>query len=132
MDDNFNLCRWQENDGLIGILSAPFPLEEEWNDLSEMPAEDMAGQEQSAYDRQMCLFERKYWRSQLVNGAVPICHEGCAIRIWLVVAGTQAGRLWEDKRSECGGLKPLRLADGSLATFASWYDEWLNRCLDYR
>jgi hypothetical protein len=45
---------------------------------------------------------------------------------WLVLTGTQAGYLWEDRRSEYGGIKPLRLADGSSATFMGSYDAWLN------
>jgi hypothetical protein len=64
----------------------------------------------------------------VMNGAVPICHEGCALRIWLVVTGKQAGKLWEDRRSEYGGLRPVRLADGSAATFSQWYNEWLDNC----
>jgi SMI1 / KNR4 family (SUKH-1) len=125
MDDNFGYRRWQEGDGMVGILSEPFPFQEEWNDLSTMPSEDLLDQDPSEYDRQMELFERAYWSASLVNGAFPICHEGCALRILLVVNGAVAGYLWEDRRSEDGGLKPLRLADGSLAMFAGWYCEWL-------
>jgi hypothetical protein len=129
MDDNFGFKVWQENDGMVGILSEPFPHEDEWNDLSALPSEDLIDGDISEYDRQMEVFDRIYWNNSLVNGAIPICHEGCAIRIWLVVAGPQAENLWEDLRSENGGLRPLRLSDGSLATFASWYDEWMNGCM---
>ena len=129
-DDNFGLRVWQENDDLVGILSEPFTFEEEWNDISAMPAEELADRDESEYWRQMDAFESVYWGNSLVNGAIPICHEGCALRIWLVVSGPQTGYLWEDRRSEFGGLKPVRHADGSSATFASWYDEWMNACLD--
>jgi hypothetical protein len=78
----------------------------------------------------MDVFQRAYWDGSLVNGAIPICHEGCALRIWLVLTGAQSGYLWEDRRSEYGGLKPLRLVDGSPATFTGWYDAWLNDCLN--
>jgi hypothetical protein len=64
-----------------------------------------------------------------VNGAIPICHEGCALRVWLVVTGREAGFLWEDRRSDYGGLRRQHLADGSSATFARWYGEWLNSYL---
>jgi hypothetical protein len=114
---------------MVGVLSKPFPHSEEWNDLSTMPAEDLAERDKSEWDRQMEVFDQTYWKTSLVNGAIPICHEGCALRIWLVITGTQAGYLWEDRRSEYDGLKPLQLADGSLATFTRWYDEWLNACL---
>jgi hypothetical protein len=128
-DDNFGLRVWQEDDSLVGVLSAPFPFEEEWNDLSARPADDLADQDESEYWRQLDTFEEVYWGNSLVNGAIPICHEGCALRIWLVVTGTQAGYLWEDRRSENGGLIPLQSPDGSSATFSSWYYEWLNACL---
>jgi SMI1 / KNR4 family (SUKH-1) len=110
-DDNFELRDWQERDNLVGILSEPFPFQEQWNDISPMPPEET------------------YWGTALVNGAIPICHEGCALRIWLVVTGDQAGFLWEDKRAEYGGLTPLRLANGPFATFAAWYEDWINACL---
>jgi hypothetical protein len=35
------------------------------------------------------------------------------------------GQLWEERRSEVAGLKPLRLGNGSPATFSRWYGEWL-------
>jgi len=90
-----------------------------------MPSEALAHQDRSEYDRQMEIFEWTYWSGSLVNGALPICHEGCALRILLVVSGAAAGYLWEDRRSENGGLSPLKLSDGSFATFAGWYEEWL-------
>jgi hypothetical protein len=129
MDDSFGLKRWQREDGVVGIISQPFLFKEQWNDLSQMPSEALAGQDQSEYDQQVDVFESMYWSASLVNGAFPICHEGCALRILLVVTGAAAGYLWEDRRSEYGGLKPLRLADGSFATFAGWYDEWLEHSL---
>jgi hypothetical protein len=129
IDDNFGLRDWKEDDSLVGILSKPFLLRGEWNDLSSMPSDELANQNESEYWRQMEAFEKVYWGNELVNGAIPICHEGCALRIWLVVTGTQAGYLWEDKRSELEGLIPLRMADGTQATFESWYDDWLNECL---
>lgn len=35
VDDNFDLRDWTEVD--VGILSEPFPFDEEWNDLSAKP-----------------------------------------------------------------------------------------------
>jgi hypothetical protein len=127
MDDNFDQCPWQENDGFVGTLSEPFRFQEEWNDLSGYPEADLMNRVETEYNRQIEQFEGKYWSSELMNGALPICHEGCALRIWLVVTGKQAGRLWEDRRSEYKGLRPVRLADGSAATFSEWYSEWLDR-----
>jgi hypothetical protein len=125
-DDNFSLRVWEQGD--VGVLSEPFPFEEEWNDLSTLPAGDLVDRDESEYWKQMD--ESTYWGTSVVNGAFPICHQGCALRILLVVTGPQAGYLWDDRRSEYGGLKPLRLADGSSATFMRWYNEWLKNCLE--
>jgi len=129
MDDNVGLRQWNENDGLVGILSEPFLLEEPWNDLSGIPNSELESQNEAEYWAQMDSFEKRYWSSILVNGAIPICHEGCALRIWLVVTGRRPGYLWEDRRSENEGLLPVRLANGSPATFGSWYEQWLDDCV---
>ena len=128
MDDDFDLRPWKENDGLVGNLLMPFPFQDEWNDLSGQPDDDLLRRDGAEYDRQIEQFDARYWSSEVVNGAVPICHEGCALRIWLVVTGEQPGQLWEDRRSEYAGLRPVRLADGSAATFSRWYEEWLDNC----
>jgi len=127
VDDNFALRDWREGD--VGVLSEAFPLQKEWDDLSAKPDDDLVDRDEDEYWQQMEAFENTYWSVALVNGAFPICHQGCALRIILVVTGDQAGYLWDDRRSEYGGIKPIRLADGSQATFSSWYCEWLKNCL---
>jgi hypothetical protein len=129
MDNDRSLKAWQEQDDLIGVISEPFSLETEWNDLTGMPSTKLLEADGAEYERQLDEFEKRYWSSSLMHGAVPICHEGCALRIWLVLTGLQAGRLWHDGRSELTGVKPLRLADGSHATFSLWYSEWLEQAL---
>ena len=129
IDDGMSLRQWNENDGLVGILSEPFLLEEPWNDLSGMPNSALENQSEAEYWAQMESFENRYWSTTVVHGAIPICHEGCALRIWLVVTGSQAGYLWEDRRSEYEGLHPVTLANGSPATFAGWYQQWLDECV---
>jgi hypothetical protein len=129
MDDNFAMRDWRENDATVGDLSQPFRFQAAWNNLTGKPEDGFVDLDESDYWRRMDAFERTYWGAELMNGAIPICHEGCALRIWLVVTGPQRGFLWEDQRSEFGGVQPVRLADGSPAKFISWYEEWLNRCL---
>lgn len=128
IDDGMGSRKWNENDGSVGIISEHFLLEEAWNDLSSMPKPELADQNQAEYDAQLEFFEKRYWSGTLMNGAIPICHQGCALRIWLVVTGSQAGSLWEDRRSEYRGLERIRLADGSPGTFARWYEQWLDEC----
>jgi len=122
---------WQEDNGFIGTLSEPFPLRESWNDLTGMPSEELGHDNEQEYWNRLEGFEKKYWASSRMNGAIPICHEGCALRVWLVVSGSEAGRLWHDGRADYTGLRPVLLKNGTPATFASWYREWLYAALDY-
>lgn len=126
MDDGFKFQKWAEKDGFVGKLSSAFPLIEAWNEVPAAPDEALAEADADEYDRQMEAASDLYWSSDQVNGAIPICHLGCAIRIWLVVTGPQRGLLWRDGRAEYTGLSPVQLKDGRRATFASWYMEWLN------
>lgn len=100
IDSPFGMTPWQEYDGLVGVLSEQFPFAESWNDVSTMPSNDLRHRDEYEYYRQMESFEAAYWSSTLTNGAFPICHQGCALRILLVVTGPQAGFLWDDRRSE--------------------------------
>ena len=47
---------------------------------------------------------RRYWVP--VDGAIPVCHEGCAVRDWLVVSGPEAGRVWHDATADMKGWSP--------------------------
>jgi SMI1/KNR4 family protein SUKH-1 len=127
MDDIEGTKPWRENDGFVGALSEPFALTNDWNDLTGMPSDDLINDEQGEYEKQMDEFDKRYWHASLMNGAVPICHEGCALRIWLVAAGEQTGRLWRDRRADYHGVAPVITADGAPATFSEWYNEWLDR-----
>jgi hypothetical protein len=129
MDDNFDYQDYEENTDSIGTLSKPFPFQESWNELSALPMDTLANENPVEYEVQIDEFESTYWDSRLMNGAIPICHEGCAIRIWLVLTGDQSGYLWEDRRSEYGGIIPVRLPNGMPASFIEWYEEWLDACL---
>jgi hypothetical protein len=111
------------------VLSRPFPLREPWNDLAGMPAEDLSNTNEEEFVRQMDAFDERYWDTSRVDGAMPFCHLGCALRVWLVVTGPEAGYLWHDGRADYTGLAPLTLRNGERATFASWYAEWLEDAL---
>lgn len=121
----YTLQAWQEADGFVGVLAEPFSLRGAWNDLSGMPAEDLLERDEGEYERRMEAFDKKYWDGSRMNGAIPICHQGCALRVWLVITGDESGHLWEDCRADYTGLSPVTLKDGSRATFSSWYTEWL-------
>jgi len=134
MDDGFDLKQWHENDGFVGVLSEPFLLTSDWNDLTGRPADDLLQSDEAEYWRQLDEFNERYWHGSLMhgslmNGAVPICHEGCALRIWLVVTGERAGCIWHDGRADYMGLTPLQTSNGIPATFFLWYTEWLDNAL---
>ncbi len=126
MDNCFKCKRWKENDGFVGNLAKPFPHTEAWNDLPEYPEEQ---DDEDAYEAELDLFDNVYWNSENVNGAIPICHQGCAYRNWLVVTGPEAGYIWDDLRVDHKGLMPVVLKSGRRATFLKWYEEWLSEVL---
>jgi hypothetical protein len=126
MDAFFKLKAWRSDDGFVGIPSKPFLLREAWNYLTGIPEETPATIDDDERQRQLDEFDVVYWNPFRMNGSIPICHMGCALRVWLVVAGEDAGRLWRDGRADYTGLKPVHLKNGSPATFASWYMEWLD------
>ncbi len=119
MDSGFDNAPWQEQDGIVGMLAEPFPHRDEWNDLSSKPSDE-------DFDSIIEKFDEVYWNSSLMNGAIPICHTGCALRIWLVVTGEQAGHLWHDGRADHRGIVPMKNEHGAPLTFARWYEDWLD------
>jgi hypothetical protein len=119
------LQTWRSGDGVVGMPSEPFLLRESWNDLAGMPDETLANVDKNEHQRLVDAFDAEYWNPFRMNGCIPICHMGCALRIWLVVVDEDAGHLWYDGRADYTGLKPVQLKNGSPATFGAWYMEWL-------
>jgi hypothetical protein len=131
-DDGYDFCKWEQG-FLVGDLSQPFPHEDDWN-LPESfwrqrpdPGPEISLEEEDrlmeAWDKEL---EEKYWHPRIMNGAIPICHLGCALRHWLVIKGTQRGIVWCDYRVDDKGLHPFRGPDRKPMTFSDWYMYWLN------
>jgi hypothetical protein len=120
---------WTQGEDIWGRLAEPFPLVEAWNDTSGMPDEALLESDPDRYDALIEERDERYWERSRVNGAMPICHEGCAHRVLLVISGAEAGRLWYDSRASDAGLGPMTGADGSRHTFTSWYRAWLEEAL---
>lgn len=133
MDNGFGHKRWREEDGLVGTLAEPFPLRSAWNDRTGEPEYDASRESdpqwEDEYQRRLDEWEYVYWNSANVNGAIPICHLGCAYRQWLVITGPEAGNIWDDRRADLGGLKPLQQKGRDRVLFAQWYDDWLHAAL---
>lgn len=76
MDDGFDFGPWGD---FVGLLSAPFPHAQAWHDLTGKPDDEAAANEHK-YDELIEAFERQYFDNCHVQGAIPICHLGCALR----------------------------------------------------
>ena len=94
------MCSWEDG-YLIGDLSKSFPHSEKWNLPSSFweskpnPSNcETEEQENEVWDKRYEKLEEKYWIEEVMNGAIPICHKGCAIRTWLVVTGPLSGTVW--------------------------------------
>jgi len=126
MDDGFGYQKWHERNGFIGVLNKPFPHRSPWNDLTGAPEE--TGDDE-ADEEAFLAFDERYWDAANVNGAIPICHEGCAYREWLVVAGAEVGHMWHDARTDQAGLHPISIGKKTRVTFLERYSHWLNESL---
>lgn len=125
-DDGDGYRRWHENDGFVGTLTEPFPHTQAWNDLTGLPCNDRDDPEGEAeFWRQWQVFEKRYLDPANVNGAIPICHEGCAHRDWLIVTGPERGNIWHDSRTTQDGLYPAQQSGSARLTFLQWYRSWL-------
>jgi hypothetical protein len=124
-------CPWEDGH-LVGDFSKPFPHVTAWNlpdsfwENQPNPSPDtpieVEDRLMEAWDKEL---EEKYWNPSLVNGALPICHLGCALRQWLIVNGEQRGYVWGDDRVDNKGLNPIRDEAGRPMTFSDWYLAWL-------
>jgi hypothetical protein len=133
MDGTVRHKRWRENNGFVGVLAEPFPHASPWNDCEGEPEYDESREGDPAwedeFERRMLAWEERYWDPRNVNGAIPICHLGCAQRQWLVVSGPEAGNVWDDRRADRGGLMPLQQNGRERVTFLQWYADWLEDAL---
>jgi hypothetical protein len=126
MDNGWKLRRWREGDGFIGDLSAPFPHTRRWNKRPRLPRVD---EDHPDFEKHMEEYDRIYWDPANVNGAIPLCNLGCALRVWLVISGREAGHVWKDERTDDGGLSPLSTLRRRRFTFHDWYRQWLSNSL---
>ena len=126
MDDGFEFEQWEEG-AFVGELAAPFPHSDPWNDLTGEPDDDYDDEE--VYEQSLDEFDERYFDPALMNGAIPICHLGCALRQWLVVTGPEAGNVWCDDRADRRGTYPLTAPGKKRVTFYQWYRDWLDEVL---
>ena len=124
------LERWKEGDGFAGDLSKVFPHREPWNVSDAWFEHSGHFENDDEEDAWIRAFENEVWNPELVNGAFPICHEGCAIRNLLVVTGPERGNVWTDDRANDGGIYPNSEDSKTGASFFEWYSGWIDRSVD--
>lgn len=127
MDYGYEHKPWSQSDGFVGILSNPFPYTDPWNDLTGRPDEEIIDRDEDEYWRHLAMYEERYFTP--LDGAIPICHLGCALRHWLVISGSETGNVWADHRADDNGLAPVTLPGGDRVTFFTWYRDWLDKAL---
>lgn len=94
--------------------------------LAELDKLEPDVQDEAAYEDWLDRREAVLWDDARTRGAVCLCHEGCAYRDWLVVAGPARGQIWGDNRVDDVDLAPRHAEDGTVYTFSRWYLDWLD------
>lgn len=130
-DDLRDFCKWEDG-SLVGDLTKDFPHTQAWNlpqsfwDKAPNPGPETRLEEEDRMNEEWdSQLDEKYWNPKIMNGAMPICHLGCALRQWLVINGEQKGFIWGDDRVDSKGIYPLRDSRGGQVTFEAWYMSWL-------
>jgi hypothetical protein len=131
-DDGYGHRKW-DGSYLIGDIAKQFRHTELWNHTPEFWAarpefdDDTPENEVDRLgDHWTNLLEAEYWNGSVMDGAIPICHLGCAYRQWLVVNGPQYSFVWNDDRADNRGLSPLLDSRDNQMTFTDWYLGWLS------
>ena len=130
-----DLVDWKE-DFDVGDLAKHFPHKDAWNlpalfwEQEPDPSPDISDEEEDEMNEiwQQKLIEN-YWRTDLINGSIPICDLGCASLHLLVITGERKGSVWADERADCKGIIPLKDKNDEPLTFSSWYLKWLRNSL---
>jgi hypothetical protein len=126
-----------EGGGLVGDPSKPFLHVTAWNLPVSFwggepypPPGTAPGVEDGLWEAWDKVLEDRYWNPAIMNGAIPICHKGCALRQWLVIHGEQRGFVWNDHRVDNAGIAPVLSESGEPVTFTDWYLGWLDASLE--
>lgn len=138
MDSGFELEKWSND---FVNLSKKFRFRKAYNNTSILnhgvPNKmDFDDEEEynEVYDNWMDEnyenLQIEYWKAHYLDGAIPICHHGCAYRSWLVVDnGPERGYVWEDDTPDEGGVFPFQTEKRDRYTFSEWYLNWLNNSI---
>jgi hypothetical protein len=106
-----------------GDLGQPFPWTSSFNPDEWQQGDDIGNVEGVEWDR-----EGKYV-GMFLPGALYLCHQGCAIRNFLVVSGPCKGEVWRDDQATRKGIFPEVDEDKNRLRFLDWYELWLDKAL---
>jgi hypothetical protein len=125
-----------EGGGLVGDLSKLFTHTAAWNLPVSFWDEELypppgtpSGEEDGLWETWDQVLQKRYWNPAVMDGAIPICHKGCALRQWLVIHGPQRGFVWDDLRADNAGISPVLDGSDKPVTFSDWYMGWLDASL---
>jgi hypothetical protein len=122
------LERWTGKSHVVSSLALDFPF----TDARSLTPEQLRRPESFASDDEEDEWCRRVDEAlnpeELTRGWFPICHHGCALRSYLVVAGPERGRVWYDARAENGPVSPHTYG-GKRLSFSAWYGLWLDKSL---
>jgi hypothetical protein len=135
IDDGFEFTKWK-----TWKLEPhrKFPHLQAWNDRELLFRSAPDREDEAAYERWLDSDAREadlqaYVKGLAVDrGCIPLCHEGCAYRDWLVVTGPEAGHVWHDASPDEAGVRPVQIGKRKRVSFSAWYLDWLRRALAER
>ena len=118
-------------------LNSPFPLTQATlpNEAKLSLLEDQleAAQEAGDEDLETELYEQYQallFPSEWANGYLHLCDYGCGISFFLVIAGEDAGTVWENRAVDAEGLLPSNEFGNTVKLgFLEWYQLWLDQAL---
>lgn len=135
IDDGFGFTKWK-----TWKLEPrkKFPHRKRWNDRELLYRSAPDAKDEAAYDEWLDSDKReadflRYVKGVGVDrGCIPLCHEGCALRDWLVVTGPEAGSVWHDASADENGIAPVAIGKRTRVSFSEWYLDWLKHSLKHR
>ncbi len=139
MDENYGHSLWTSE---MVRPEKPFKYTSAFNDTSILERgcpEEAAYDSSSAYSHAYLSWQNEYssdlqeeyWMAHMMDGAIPVCHRGCARSTWLVVAeGKERGNIWHDDTVDSEGVYPeIPSVSKHRANFGEWYLAWLNKSI---
>lgn len=106
-----------------GDLGKPFPWTSSFNPVQWQRGDDIGNVDGVEWDK-----DGKFV-GMFLPGALYLCHQGCAIRNFLIVSGPSKGEVWREDQASGKGIFPEVDEQGNRIGFLNWYEQWLDKSL---